>query len=150
MNDDTAQATPDLSGFRLKRPCLHCPFRNDGTRIRFRCRERALEIEEQAYQQGFPCHETADYHEDPEGPDDGFVFGEKSAFCIGYVIMRLKNGDGYPWPAIDNDEQLLTALSNHLGDWWKAPVFETEEEFFAANESEEFDRQAPPQDQEDD
>ena len=85
---------------------------------------------------GFPCHETADYVDDPEGERDGYVFGDDSSFCIGYVILQLKaNGDGAPWPAIDNDEQLLNALGLHLDDWWDAPVFETEEEFFEANES---------------
>ena len=145
MTTNATADGPDLSRFRLKRPCPHCPFRNDGTRIRFRCRERAVEIEEQAYRQGFPCHETAEYREDPEGDTDGFVFGEDSSFCVGYAILQLKsNGNGCPWPAIDNDEALLDALSEHLGDWWNAPVFETEEEFLAANDSDEFERQEPP------
>ena len=125
----------DLSRFRLKRPCAHCPFRTDGTAIRFAARERAVEIEEQAYRQGFPCHETADCEEDPVTGDDGFVFGEDTSYCIGYVIMRLKSegGDGTPWPAIGNDDELLTALAEHLGDWWNAPVFASEDDFFDAN-----------------
>ena len=152
MTDDATAARPNLSRFKLQRPCRHCPFRNDETRIRFASRERAIEIEDQAYRQGFPCHETAEYQDDPEGDRAGFVFGEHSSFCIGYVIMRLKTdgSDGCPWPAIDNDERLLTALSKHLGDWRNAPVFDTEEEFFAANESEKFHRQPPPQHQDDD
>ena len=147
MADEPTGTAPDLGRFRLKRPCKHCPFRNDETRIRFRCRDRAVEIEEQAYRQGFPCHETADYVDDPEGERDGYVFGDDSSFCIGYVILQLKaNGDGAPWPAIHNDEQLLSALALHLGDWWDAPVFETEEEFFEANESRENDRREPGDD----
>ena len=103
---------PDLSRFEVKRPCPHCPFR-DETRIRFTCRERAIEMEEQAYRQGFPCHETAECR-------DG--------------------GDGCPWPAIDNDEDLLTALAEDLGDWWNAPVFDGDDAFFDANDGEEENR----------
>ena len=126
----------DLSRFALKRPCKHCPFRNDEARIRFADRERAIEIEEAAYRHGFPCHETADQVENPETGEYGAVFGDQSSFCIGYVIMRLKmaHGDSVaPWPAIDNDEEMLTALAEHLGDWRSAPVFESEEAFFDAN-----------------
>ena len=105
---------PELSQFKLKRPCKHCPFQNDDTRIRFQCRDRAIEIEEQAYRQGFPRHETAECKEDPFTGEEGFVFGTDTSFCIGYVILRLNadDGDGYPWPAIDNDEELLVALQN--------------------------------------
>ena len=76
MTDEPAADAPDLGRFRLKRPCKHCPFRNDETRIRFRCRDRAVEI------------------------------------------LQLKaNGDGAPWPAIDNDERLLNTLALHLEGW---------------------------------
>lgn len=94
MTDEPAGNAPDLSRFRLKRPCKHCPFRNDETRIRFRCRDRAVEIEEQAYRRGFLCHETADYVDDPEGERDGYVFGDDSSFCIGYVILQSEGQRG--------------------------------------------------------
>ena len=130
--------TPDLSRFKVRRPCRNCPFRSDGTRIRFASRERAEEIEEQAYRQGFPCHETAACREDPRTGEEGYVFDESTSFCIGYVIMRLKaNGDDDPWPAIGNDGELLETLSEELGAWWNTPVFDSEEAFFTANESEE-------------
>lgn len=124
----------DLSKFKLKRPCAHCPFRTDGNPIRFAALERAQEIEEQAYRSGFPCHETVECREDPLTGDEGFHFDEGGSYCIGYVIMRLKqDGDCDPWPAIDNDEDLLRAVAEHLGDWWNAPVFESEAAFFEAN-----------------
>ena len=125
---------PNLSQFKLKRPCRHCPFRNDGTRIIFGARERAAEIEENAYREGFPCHETAECEEDPLTGEEGFVFGEDTSFCVGYAIMQLKMGTG-PWPAIDNDDDFLEELSDHLGDWWNTAVFEDDETFFEANES---------------
>ena len=127
----------DLSRFKVKQPCRNCPFRNDETRIRFRGRERAEEIEEHTYRRGSPCHETAETHEDPLTGDESFWFGEHSSHCAGYIVIRLKSngGGGAPWPAIDNDDELSEALSEHLGPWLDMPVFENEEEFFRANET---------------
>ena len=117
--------------YDLKRPCKHCPFRTDETAIRFRCRERAKEIEESAYRYGFPCHESADHIEDDEAPDGqgGFIFGENSQHCVGAIIMFIKAG--YTgWPGIDNDEELYNRLCYQVD--LEAPVFDDEEEFFAA------------------
>lgn len=127
MSDDDV-----LARFALKRPCHHCPFRTDESAIRFRGRERAEQIEESAYRHGFPCHETAETREDEEGME-GYYLGPDSSFCIGYVIMQINQGTG-PWPAIDNDDDLLEQLVEHVGDCIGVPVFETEEDFFLANE----------------
>ena len=127
----------DLSRFKVKQPCRNCLFRNDETRIRFRDRERAEEIEEHAYRRGFPCHETAETHEDALTGEESLWFGEHSSHCAGYIVMRLKSegGGGAPWPAIGNDEELSEALSEHFGPWLDMPVFESEEEFLQANET---------------
>ena len=128
----------------MKQPCRNCLFRNDETRIRFRDRELAEEIEEHAYRRGFACHETAETHEDPGTGDESLEFGEHSSHCAGYIVMRLKsedgggmpwpaNGGGMPWPAIGNDEELSEALSEHFSPWRDMPVFEDEEEFFRTN-----------------
>lgn len=112
----------------LKVPCKNCPFANRSTRITFACRERAEEIEEQAYRQGFPCHLSADNTED-EDEDGGFVFGEKTQHCAGAVGMYLNQGD-YAWPGVDNEEP--------EGDWRKAQevAFESVEAFLDANTTE--------------
>ena len=121
-----------LDGFRMKRPCRHCPFRTDSTAIRFANEERAAEIEESAYRYGFPCHETADYVEDEDGDGNlaGYYMGETSQHCAGHTIMRLREGFG-SWPGIDNSETLADALEDHMD--FDAPVFETVEDFIAAN-----------------
>lgn len=121
--------------YDLKRPCKHCPFRTDETAIRFSCRERAVEIEESAYRNGFPCHESVDLIEsdDIDSDQDGYVFGENTQHCVGFIIMQLKGGGaGSPWPGIGNDEELLTRLEGQVDR--EAPVFETTEDFLAANE----------------
>lgn len=122
--------------FNLKRPCRHCPFRTDETAIRFRCRERAEEIEESAYRYGFPCHESADLieHDDIDYGQDGYVFGQNTQHCVGFIIMQLKSGSGSPWPGIGNDEDLYNRLCGQVD--WSAPVFEDTDAFLEANEGE--------------
>ena len=119
-------------GFELKRPCLHCPFRTDATRIRFSGRQRAVQIEESAYRFGFPCHETAQYvEEDEEGfPDGGYYPSSDSSHCAGYLIMQIKSGE-HSWPGIDNDEDVAEWLQAHLD--LAAPVFDSVSAYLDAN-----------------
>ncbi len=119
-------------GYQLKRPCKNCPFAPTKTRIKFSCRERAEEIAETAYRNGFPCHLSAvDTSEDDE--DGGYVFGENTQHCVGAIMMFLSDGNECGWPGIDNDEVLADRLNDHVD--WKAPHFETEEDFLEANEA---------------
>lgn len=117
--------------FDLKTPCKNCPFRNDATRIVFAARARAEEIEESAYRNGFPCHLSAELHEDEEGESDEYYAGSNSQHCVGYIIMQIKENGGLVWPGINNSEALLRRLSMRVD--LDAPVFENSEEFFAAN-----------------
>ena len=116
--------------FVMRRPCEHCPFRTDATAIRFAARERAEEIEELAYRYGFPCHETADTHEDEDTGQGGYYFGEDSQHCVGHTIMRINEG-GNPWPGIDNDEELACRLAEHVD--LEAPVFASSDDFIEAS-----------------
>ena len=127
----------DLSRFKVTKPCRNCPFRTDAERIVFGDRNRAEEIEEHAYRRGFACHETAETYEDPLTGYESLDFGPGSSHCAGYLIMRLKSegGGGAPWPGIDNDDKLSEALVTHLDDWLNQDVFESEEDFFRANET---------------
>jgi len=116
--------------YDLKTPCKNCPFRNDETRIRFRTRGRAEEIEEHAYRNGFACHMSAESVEDPEGGTQ-LVFGENTQHCAGYIILALKDRYAGGWPGIDNDDELADRLAEQVD--LEAPVFETVEEFLDAN-----------------
>lgn len=121
--------------YDLKTPCKNCPFRNDETRIRFACRERAEEIEEQAYRRGFPCHKSAEYQEDDDyGDGGGYYAGDNSQHCAGYLIMQCKEAAGMPWPGIRNSDELLQKIEAQID--FNAPVFDSAEEFFVANEAE--------------
>lgn len=117
----------------LKRPCSHCPFnRGSSERIVFRTRERAAEIEEIAYRQGFVCHEHAETVEtiDEDGNPEEY-FDDRSdgsgQHCAGAAIMYLQHGDGgnVPFEHLDDDQQarLLDRLD------WNADVFDDETEF---------------------
>ena len=128
--------------FDMTKPCTNCPFRNDATRITFYNRERAEEIEEQAFRQGFPCHVTADNVEEDEyiGESGGFYATPDSQMCAGFIAMQL-NAQDPPPSFIDNDDgldedELFAKLENQYGEFWKLPVFQDAEEFFEANENE--------------
>jgi hypothetical protein len=124
-------AQKHLDRLKLKRPCLNCPFSRHPERITFSCRERAKEIEELAYRQGFPCHLSATLDEDDE--DAGYEFGPKTQHCAGSIMLRINEGTT-EWPALDNEElpdEYLDQVGPFLGEAWN-----DEEEFFAANEEE--------------
>ena len=122
--------------FDLKTPCKNCPFRTDDTRIVFRGRERAEEIAESAYRNGFPCHLSAEYVEDDEYDSGGYYAVENSQHCVGALMMFAKDGND-TWPGIDNDEDLIANLYDRLD--WNAPVFDTEQDFIDANADPRFD-----------
>ena len=120
--------------FDLTEPCKNCPFRTDSARITFAARERAVEIDEQAYRNGFPCHVSAELNEDPLTGEEGFVAGPQTQHCAGYILMQLHENGGSPWPGIDNDEELGERLCDRMD--WTAPVFHSAQEFFEANDGE--------------
>lgn len=117
--------------FDLTKPCKNCPFGVAETRIKFACAERAEEIAESAYRNGFPCHLSADY--DEREWVDGFVFGGNTQHCAGTIGMFLNDGNS-EWPGIDNDDEIATAASERL---WEAldMCFASEEAFIEANRS---------------
>lgn len=124
------KAAPVDPQHQLKRPCKHCPFAPTDTRIKFACRERAEEIAESAYRNGFPCHESAECVEDGDG-EEGFVFGPKTQHCAGASMMFLADSCG-TWPGIGNDEDRAERLLDQLD--WDAPHYKSEEDFIDAND----------------
>lgn len=124
--------------FDLKRACKNCPFTDTPDRIVFACRERAEEIEELAYREGFVCHLHGEDVEDCDGSSSiHFRSDGSSQHCFGALAMYLKDGGAnVPWErAIDDDPGLE-------GRWWSradpdalAQVFDDEEAFLEANES---------------
>lgn len=120
----------------LTKPCKNCPFRNDENRIKFACRERAEEIEEIAYRQGFVCHRTGEETDTPDGESTMIDFPADGSgqHCAGAALMYLKQGlYNVPMEHLEGtDPKTLERFQNRLN--WESLVFESEEEFFKANE----------------
>ncbi len=125
--------------FDLKVPCKNCPFRTGPSRITFACKERAEEIAETAYRNGFPCHLSAiDTSEDEDGncnEDGGYEFDPEGTtqHCAGALAMFINGGEDC-WPGVDNDDELVERLVDQLVDAFPL-VFESEEAFIAANDT---------------
>jgi hypothetical protein len=117
---------------QLARPCKNCPFSVAETRIRFACRERAEEIEELAYRQGFPCHLSATLDEEDEDAGYEFKRDGSTQHCAGAMLMFLNAGYD-TWPGIDNRE-LSSAFVERLAPNLRL-AFENEDAFFEANET---------------
>ena len=116
----------------LKQPCKNCPFGVADTRIRFSCEERAEEIAESAYRNGFPCHLSAEFYEDESGDGElsGYYPGRDTQHCIGSVMMFLNSGYD-TWPGIGNRELpdiVLDRIRPALSMAW-----DSEDDFIAAN-----------------
>lgn len=111
--------------FNLRKPCKNCPFSKASTRITFSCEERAEEIEEHAYRQGFPCHLSATLDEDAE--DAGYEFGPNTQHCAGAIGMFLN--EGYDsWPGTGNREIDASKYEIAMSD-----SFECAADFISAN-----------------
>lgn len=78
----------------MKKPCKHCPFRND---IRpYLHPDRAAEIAfaaENPYQT-FHCHQTTVEDEDSE--DCEMLVTENSKECAGFLTLRAQTGEQVP------------------------------------------------------
>jgi hypothetical protein len=118
-------------GYQLKRPCKNCPFAPVETRIKFSCAERAEEIAESAYRNGFPCHLSAVYVDDED--DGGYVFGSKTQHCVGAAMMFMADGND-TWPGIYNDDELAERWRDRID--WSAPHYASEQDFIEANSKE--------------
>lgn len=118
--------------FQLRKPCKNCPFRNGPERITFRGEERASEIAESAYRNGFPCHLSAEYVEESPYREDGYYTGPDTQHCAGALAMFAQDCHGSPWPGIDNDEGELERIYARLEPIFPE-VFESEQAFIEAN-----------------
>ena len=117
----------------LKRPCTICPFKKEPGVIRFACRERAEEIEQIAYRQGFVCHEHSTYLEDSDGSGH-FDFGEDGEqHCVGALLMYMDSDGNVPYQQLDESEQ--ARIAERID--WLAPHYDDETEFLDSYGAEE-------------
>lgn len=72
----------------------------------------------------FPCHKTADYEEETDFSDGGFVHGQKSFTCAGFLSLQVnENGRG---------PKGFTPDADAFGDYWEM-VEHHEEKYLMEN-----------------
>jgi hypothetical protein len=74
--------------FNLKRPCAHCPFRNDRPTFLRASRAQEIATEVGENDKTFYCHETVEYGRD--GLDGEGQCTQKSQQCAGQMIVLEK------------------------------------------------------------
>jgi hypothetical protein len=80
----------------VKKPCKHCPFRND---IKpFLHPDRAAEIAYAASNpySDFPCHKTIDYTDEEDFLGEQIVDMQHSQTCAGFLTLRAQSGEDVP------------------------------------------------------
>jgi hypothetical protein len=114
--------------YDLKKPCKNCPFSIGKEAIKFYSRERAEEIEETAYRNGFPCHLSAELREHyvDGNMEEGYFEGDNTQHCAGAAIMFMRNYEG-PWPGIYNDEEIYERLCERVD--WDSDAYYSVDEF---------------------
>lgn len=115
----------------LKTPCKNCPFMNTKDGIKFSCRERAEEIEEQAYRNGFPCHLSARDTSDEDEENGGYVFDKNTQHCAGAILVFLKDGYDGNVPFEQLPESKQDRIRERLN--WNAHTYESVEEFISGS-----------------
>lgn len=109
--------------FKLKKPCVNCPFRTDVEP--YLNRPRAKQICAALERGEFPCHKTVRHSYDYE---EGYRPSEGEQFCAGALAMMKKSGS---WGQMARIAMRLRILDPDLIDG-DAPVFESCESFIEA------------------
>lgn len=76
----------------VKKPCKHCPFRNDVTPFLHPDRATQLAYAAQNPYSEFHCHKTIE-HDEEDG--EGIVTNE-SKLCAGFLTLRAQAGESLP------------------------------------------------------
>lgn len=80
----------------MKETCRLCPYSRSKTL--WLHPERAEEFAAMASNPytNFPCHKTADYREETDYSEGGYVHGEKSFTCCGFLSLQVGENGGGP------------------------------------------------------
>ena len=109
--------------FRIKKPCVNCPFRTDIHP--YITKGRAFEIAKALLRgKNFHCHKTVDYDN-----DSGGEITDKSALCAGAMILMTK--EGKPNQMMQITERLKFHDFSSLD--LEAPVYDTFVDFIEAH-----------------
>jgi hypothetical protein len=73
----------------MKKCCGLCPYARKGTLGLHPERAEELAYMAQNRYADFPCHKTADYIEEDDFHEGGYVHGEKSFTCHGFKTLQM-------------------------------------------------------------
>lgn len=76
----------------MKKPCIHCPFRNDVKPFLHPDRGAELAIHASIPYNSFPCHKTTESDEDSE--EGEMMCTESTKECAGFMTLQaVENGE---------------------------------------------------------
>lgn len=80
----------------MKKPCQHCPFRNDVKPFLHPDRATNFAYASQNPYSSFACHKTTVSDEEFGGEGDTMVTTNESLECAGFLTMRANSGEDLP------------------------------------------------------
>jgi len=100
----------------MKKTCALCPFSRSKTLWLSPSRAADFAYMAQNRYNDFPCHKTADYQEEDDYGRGGYVHGEKSKTCHGFLTLQsAENGnppEGFV-PDGDGFEDVYEMIEHH-------------------------------------
>jgi hypothetical protein len=104
----------------MKKCCGLCPFGLKGTLwLHPRRAEDFAYMASNPYSD-FPCHKTAEYEEETEYSDGGYVHGEHSFTCHGFKALQVNCNREVEGFTYDEDEVFSSPeemIEHHTNDW---------------------------------
>lgn len=104
----------------MKEPCGPCPFSRSKTLPLHPERAEDFAAMAQNPYNDFPCHKTADYQEETDWSEGGFVHGSKSLTCNGFLSLQCRENDrqvpGFS-PHDDAFEDAWEMVDHHTEIW---------------------------------
>ena len=99
----------------MKKTCSLCPYSRTKTLHLHPSRARDFAYMAQNRYNDFPCHKTAEHREETDDESGGYVAGERSKSCHGFLTLQsaengnapkgfIPDGDGFE----DTDEMIET------------------------------------------
>lgn len=108
--------------YYMKKPCEHCPYRNDVRPFLHPSRGEELAFHAQNPYNSFPCHKTTE--SDEESEEGEMLVTEKSKECAGFMTLQCQNGMTAP-EGFEPAWEIVYTDSYEMAD-----AYENPEDFF--------------------
>ena len=84
-----------MSDYFIKKPCIHCPFRNDVKPFLRPERGAELAIHASNPYNSFTCHKTTE--PDEESDSGEMLLNDNSKECAGFLTLQIQEGAKIPY-----------------------------------------------------